>query len=103
MGEVIGLAAVVLIVGTGLVAVWGEHQRKLLEARARLGNQDSAVVSELQKLKRELQELRDTTTRYDMSFDAALQRIENRVNHLEGRVSRVEQQASGQVTQSSGL
>src|SRR5438105_8472680 len=90
MGEVSTLAAVVLIFGTGLVAVWGEHQRKLLEARARLGNQDSAVVSELQNLKRELQELRDTTTRYDMSFDTALQRIESRVSHVEQRVRTID-------------
>src|SRR5687767_14342147 len=90
LGELIGLVAVVLIFGTGLVAVWGDHQRKLIEARSRAGNQDSATLSELQKLRREVEELRDTTTRYDMSFDTALQRIESRVSNVEQRLNSVE-------------
>ena len=90
MGEFIGLVAVVLIFGTGFMAVWGEHQRKLLEARARLGNQDSGTLEELQRLRKEVQELRDTTTRYDMSFDTALQRIESRVSNVEQRVNTLE-------------
>ena len=90
MGELIGLAAVILIFGTGFMAVWGEHQRKLLEARARLGNQDSSTLEELQRLRKEVQELRDTTTRYDMSFDTALQRLESRVANVEQRQSSTE-------------
>ena len=31
--------------------------------------------------------LRDTTTRYDMSFDTALQRLENRMAYLEQQVN----------------
>ncbi len=90
MGEIIGLVAVVLIFGTVLVAVWGEHQRKMIEARARAGNQDSAMLSELQRLRHEVEQLRDTTTKYDMSFDTALQRIESRVSNVEQRLSAVE-------------
>lgn len=40
---------------------------------------------EVESLRRELAELRDTATRYDLSFDAALQRMESRVGHLEQR------------------
>ena len=90
MGELIGLAAVVLIFGTGFMAVWGEHQRKLLEAKARAGNQDSTLAAELQAMKKEIEALRDTSTRYDMSFDTALQRIESRVSNVEQRVSGLE-------------
>ena len=52
---------------------------------------NSVVVEEMQKLKQQVAELRDTTTRYDISFDAALQRIESRVGHLENKVSAIEQ------------
>ena len=45
----------------------------------------SASHDEVESVRRELAELRDTATRYDISFDAALQRIESRVGHLEQR------------------
>ena len=99
-----GIIAVTLIFGIPVIAILTNHVRKMEEIRSQRGQSaDANVVGEIRALKEQFNELRDTTTKYDMSFDAALQRIENRVNHLEGRVSRVEQQASGQVTQSSGL
>jgi hypothetical protein len=44
----------------------------------------------MRDLKRQIEELRDTTTKYDMSFDTALQRIESRVSNVENRVSGIE-------------
>lgn len=92
MGEFIGLVAVVCIFGTPIVAIITNHYRKLAEMRMQSGAQgNSVVVEEMQKLKQQMAELRDTTTRYDISFDAALQRIESRVGHLENKVSAIEQ------------
>ena len=54
-------------------------------------NVDGKVMEELTALKQQIAELRDTTTRYDMSFDSALQRIESRVGHEEGRVNGIEE------------
>ena len=45
------------------------------------------MEQEIAGLKQEVAELRDTATRYDLSFDTALQRIDRRVDHLEGVIS----------------
>jgi hypothetical protein len=61
-----------------------KHQRAMAEIQLKSGQPLSQGSSaELQEISRQLHELRDTTTRYDMSFDAALQRLESRVANLE--------------------
>ena len=103
-GDVTGFLAVLLLFGIPITAIVTSHFRKMAELKMQHGQRaDENVLGAIRELKEQFNELRDTTTKYDMSFDAALQRIENRVNHLEGRVGRVEQQASPQITQSSGL
>ncbi len=88
----IPLTAVFFMFG---LPVWTYHQRKMAEIKYRQsGTTDASVLAELRSLREQVMELRDTTTRYDMSFDSALQRIESRVGHLEGRVSQVEGVAS---------
>jgi hypothetical protein len=60
------------------------HQRAMAELELKKGQSVShGSSSEMQEISRQLHELRDTTTRYDMSFDAALQRLESRVANLE--------------------
>jgi exonuclease VII small subunit len=71
------------------------HNRTRLEmARIRMEQQTStregasdnqALREEVVRLRRELQELRDTSTQYDLSFDTALQRLERRVERVEGQ------------------
>ena|SRR5258708_30436686 len=91
--------AVLLIFGLPIVAIITSHQRKLMELKLRMGTQTQSTSSnELQELKRAIDELRDTTTRYDISFDAALQRIESRVGHLEGRTAAIEQENAKQIS-----
>lgn len=41
------------------------------------------VVEEIAALRREMAQIRDTTTHYDLSFDAALTRVESRLHDLE--------------------
>ena len=94
-----GNLAILLIFGLPIIAVVTSHQRKLMEMKLKLGAQTQATPSrEMQDLKRAIDELRDTTTRYDISFDAALQRIESRVGHLEGRVNAIEKADTQQIT-----
>jgi hypothetical protein len=59
---------------------------------------DGNVASEIRQLREQLHELRDTTTRYDMSFDSALQRLESRVSHLETQ----QRETSAQVNVTQG-
>jgi hypothetical protein len=71
-----------------IVAIITDHQRKLAEIKARMvtGKDTSAlseIKSELSALRSEVASLRDTTTTFDMSFDAAISRLEQRVDRLD--------------------
>ena len=96
MGELIGLVAIVMIFGIPITAILAGHHKNVLEMKLKMrqgGDQD--VVSELRDLKQQMVDLRDTTTRYDLSFDAALQRLESRMGTVEERMGRVEHNAAG--------
>src|SRR5438094_807718 len=53
--------------------------------RKRFRSRPPIQIAGTDDLRQELAALRDTSTQFDMSFDAALQRLEARVRHLEGR------------------
>jgi hypothetical protein len=59
------------------------HRERMAALRNR---QEGApgVVEEIQALRQEMATLRETTTRFDMSFDAALARVEDRLTRVEG-------------------
>lgn len=93
----IPLTAIICVFAIPIITA---HQRQMMELKLKMGqNVDRSLVAELQSMRQELAELRDTSTRYDMSFDAALQRIESRVGHLEGRVNSIEGTGASQVKQ----
>ena len=77
-----------VVMSIPIVAIVTSHKRKMMELQLKQGNAASdSVVDEIRDLKRQIAELRDTTTRYDMSFDTALQRLEGRMNAMEQRQS----------------
>lgn len=47
------------------------------------GRRDDAVLAELKGLKQQVSEMQNTSHQFDISFDAALERMEQRVAHLE--------------------
>jgi hypothetical protein len=56
----------------------------MMELQLKLRGQGSdSVHSEVEALRQEVRALRDTSTQYDLSFDAALQRMEHRVQGIE--------------------
>ncbi len=69
-----------------IVAIITSHQRELAKIKTQKSAQVPAnVEAELQALRSEVAALRDTTTRFDMSFDAAITQLENRVDRVETR------------------
>jgi aspartate carbamoyltransferase catalytic subunit len=85
-GEVIALAITTFTLLIGLPSVIFRHLRQMAEIKLKTEQQNMGsqkVLSEIQELKTQMAALRDTTTRYDMSFDTALQRLESRVANLE--------------------
>jgi uncharacterized coiled-coil protein SlyX len=72
--------AVVLIV---LIVVIGGALRGRGSDRGRLSARVAEQDAEIQRLQQQITELRETTTRYDVSFDSALQRLERRIAEVE--------------------
>jgi hypothetical protein len=63
-----------------------KHRLKMAEIRIRSTQaNDASVQAAIDELRNEVRQLRDTTMRYDMSFDAALTRMEERVDRIETR------------------
>lgn len=87
------IAAIGILAGVaitlGVPAIIAGHLRKMAEIKLRTQQThqqaDQNQTVELRELKKQVAELRDTTTQYDMSFDAALQRMESRVASVEQR------------------
>ena len=71
-----------------IVAILTGHFRKMAEIKARMtGGLSEEVRAELSEIKSQLTNLRDTTTKFDMAFDAALSRLEERMDRVEQRQS----------------
>ena len=82
-GEVaIFIVAIIFTSPAAIVAVVLRHRERMTAMRNR---QEGApgLVDEVRALREELGQLRETTTRFDMSFDAALQRVESRLDTVE--------------------
>ncbi|MGI4789970.1 MAG: hypothetical protein ACRYFS_14105 [Janthinobacterium lividum] len=85
-----GFAMLSLFGGTALI-IWTSTQARIArikaEAQARqmtaAPESDSNVVAELKALQRQMAEMAGTSHQFDISFDAALERMEGRVNRLE--------------------
>lgn len=97
-GELIGLVAVCLIFGPGVLAVWGNHKRKMAELELRkieaMGNHSA---QQLDGLREELSDLRQTSTEFDLSLDANLQNLQQRIAFLEQRVQELESRSKVHV------
>src|SRR5687768_12755395 len=88
MAGIIAITLICLVFGVGALAVLTEHLQNMAKIQAQSPRHDqSEILAVVEELRREIADLRDTSTHYDMSFDAALQRMESRVAHLERRSS----------------
>ena len=58
-----------------------KHKMRELEVRGIQGS-DSTLRAEIEAMRQEMRNLRDTTTQYDLSFDTALQNMEKKVEIL---------------------
>jgi sensor histidine kinase regulating citrate/malate metabolism len=88
MEDIVGLALIMCIVGPVLfvpiTAMVLKHRKEMLEMeleRRRLSNQE--IVAQIEALRQELAQLRDTSTQYDMSLQANLEILQERVRLLE--------------------
>ncbi len=73
-----------------IVAIWVKHKERMEEIRSRSRETktvvgDESLRAEVQQLKDQMMALRDTTTKFDLSFDGALDTMEERMKRLEER------------------
>ena len=84
MHDLVPIIAILSVFGIPISAIWLSHAQKMAKIKAERGtNLPPNVVAELTALREEVAHLRETTTRFDMSFDAALTRLEERVDTVE--------------------
>ncbi len=81
----VGLVAIVMTFSVPLMVIWTAHKKKMVELQIQMrqGGQDNTLRETVEALREEVRSLRDTTTQYDLSFDTALQTIENRLQSME--------------------
>ncbi|MCL6475330.1 MAG: hypothetical protein K6U75_09795 [Firmicutes bacterium] len=91
MAEILALSIPILLL---LALILNSMARYQIERAKVLGSQEATATAELRKM---LEELRETTTQYDLALDQTLQRIERKLDDLENRVAQLEQQQSQQV------
>lgn len=88
MGDLIGLVAVVCIFGPALiipiVAMTQKHRKEMAQfelEKRRVSNEE--IARQIEALRQEIAELRQTTTQYDLSLQANLENLQERVHALE--------------------
>lgn len=75
-----------------IVALALNYMKQMERLKRQPGSSDSRVMEAVEALRKEVADLRDTSTRYDVSFDTALQRMESRIGAVENRTNRQEQE-----------
>lgn len=81
----------------GLAWVITRHKQKMREMEYRQSG-SPGLVEEVAALREELAQLRDTTTRFDMGYDAALDRLERRMDRVEAESSVASPEAAASDT-----
>jgi len=87
MEDLIGLVVTFGLFGWIPIVVYFKHKIYLEQLKHRNDLADEHVVQSLDELRREVRELRDTTMKFDKSFDAALTEMEQRVDEIDTRTA----------------
>ena len=90
-GEETAVMIVMSVMSVPLAGIITWHRQQIEKIRASKpssspsSNLDAAVLAELNQVKEQLLALRDTTTKFDLSFDASLDNMEERMKRVEER------------------
>jgi hypothetical protein len=95
-----GIAMVVL---ASAKAKLDHRKLDITRGQPTIAPQNDVVLTELQALKRQIGEMQATGHQFDISFDAALSRLEERVNRVETKVATAPLGSQAEETQRVGL
>lgn len=104
LGVFIPISAIIFGIGSGIVKSVLKSQEKRLEMRlnAQQGKNED-VTRQLQALRKEIADLRDTSTQFDLSLENAVQRLAERVNRGDTKAVMPKPQSVEEATQRIGL
>jgi len=85
MGEEAAMVAVLCLFGWIPLKVIFNHRLRMAEIQARKTGDSKSLREDLEALRAEVKALRDTATKFDISFDATLDSLQKRVDTLETR------------------
>jgi uncharacterized membrane-anchored protein YhcB (DUF1043 family) len=90
----VGMVVVLLLFGgipiTAIILEHFQKMKRLEVAKAKQG--DSNLKAQLDAIRREIADLRQTSTEYCLSLDSNLQNLQAHIAHLESRMQEMEQQ-----------
>ena len=88
----VAAVCMVLIIVVGIISIMGVatwHRQEMEKIKAKKGPEGATLTpelrAELNALKEQVLALRDTTTKFDLSFDSALDGVEARLKRVEER------------------
>jgi len=90
---IVGMA-VIGAVTIAIVAMALNYVKQMEQIKRQPSTVNKNVAEAIESLRKEVADLRGTSTRYDVSFDTALQRMESRIEAVERRTNRMEQEQS---------
>ncbi len=100
----IPILAIVLGVGSEIIKSILKSQERRLEMSLRSQQgQNEDVTRQLQALRREIADLRDTSMQFDLSLEHAVQRLEERLSRSETKVAAPKPQPISDEIQRVGL
>jgi hypothetical protein len=82
--EHLALMIPIIAVSIPVVYIWTKHQQKMAEIKAKIGQGNNTdVQAKLDALQRQIIELKDQSSRFDLALDSNQDRLEERVAFLE--------------------
>jgi hypothetical protein len=82
--EQMALIIPIMVFAIPIVAIWTKHQQKMAEIKAKIGQGNSTdVQAKLDALQRQIIDLKDQSSRFDLALDASQDRLEERIAFLE--------------------
>lgn len=80
------IVAIVCAIGSKVIKNYLAFKERALAMRLQHSNGgDADIARQLQELRQEIAQLRDTSTSYDLSIDHQLQQLERRMQFMEGK------------------
>ncbi len=94
----VGVLFIIAITIISVTAIISENRKAIFMARLKMqGQDDPHLQATITALREEVRALRDTSMQYDLSFDTALQKMEQRMISLERKANQQEITAAKEI------